>query len=377
LNIAVNTRLLLKNQMEGIGRFTFEIFSRLTKNNPEHHFYFFFDRPFHPDFIFSENVTPIVIYPPARHPFLIHFWYNTSVPYYLKKYNIDVFISPDGIGTLMDNIKQILVIHDLNFYHYPKHLPFLYSWYYRYFTPKFIACSNRLVAVSQFTKSDIQKMLPQAINIPIDVVPNAVDTCFIPSKNQQLKDNIRRKYANGSSYFLYVGSINPRKNVLNLVKAFCLFKQQTHSDMKLLIVGKNRWSRGFISKELQESPFKKEVVFLDSIDDNELILIYQSAFCFCYLSIFEGFGIPILEAMSCGVPVITSNVTAIPEIAGDAACLVNPFSIEEIANALQKMCSDNDFYQSLSLRGIDRAQMFSWDVAADKFWQSIIKMNLD
>ena len=137
MKIAINCRLLLKNKLEGIGWYSFEIVSRIVKNHPEHDFYFLFDRPFHPDFVFAKNVKPIVLSPQARHPFLWYLWFEFSVSKFLKKNNIDLFFSPDGYLSLNTNVKTLLTIHDLNFEHFPEQLPFLTRKYYQYFTPKF------------------------------------------------------------------------------------------------------------------------------------------------------------------------------------------------------------------------------------------------
>jgi hypothetical protein len=133
LNIAVNTRLLLKNKLEGIGWFTYETLKRITQNHPEHEFYFIFDRPYHTDFIFSANVRPIVIGPQARHPFLFYWWFEKSIPKILKQINADLFISPDGFLSLSTNVKSIAVFHDINYMHHPKDFPFLVRHYYQYF----------------------------------------------------------------------------------------------------------------------------------------------------------------------------------------------------------------------------------------------------
>lgn len=175
MRIAVNTRFLLPYQLEGIGIYTQEIFKRVVKQMPEHDFYFLFDRPFSDEFIFAKNVTPIVVSPPARHPFLWYWWFEKSIPKILKKHQIDLFISPDGYCSLSTDIPQILTIHDLGFEHFPEHTPFLVRNYYRYFTPKFCAKASKILAVSEFTKNDI--VAKYGIDkSKIDVVYNGFDS---------------------------------------------------------------------------------------------------------------------------------------------------------------------------------------------------------
>ena len=155
--IDINCRLLLKNKLEGICWYTFEIVKQLVQQHPEHEFYFLFDRSFHPDFVFAKNVTPIILSPQSRHPFLWYLWFEFSVPKFLKKNNIDLFFSPDGYLSLNTNVKTLLTIHDLNFEHFPEQLPFLTRKYYQYFTPKFCKKADAIITVSQQSKKDIVK----------------------------------------------------------------------------------------------------------------------------------------------------------------------------------------------------------------------------
>ena len=137
MNIAVNTRVLLKNRLEGIGWFTFETMKRIAQWHPEHKFYFIFDRPYDPEFIFSDNIEPIVISPQARHPVLFYYWFEKSIPKVLNQIKADAFISPDGYLSLNTNINSLAVIHDISFMHNPKDFPFGIRNYYQYFFPRF------------------------------------------------------------------------------------------------------------------------------------------------------------------------------------------------------------------------------------------------
>ena len=133
MNIAVNTRVLLKNKLEGIGWFTYETMKRITTNHPEHNFYFIFDRPYSSEFVFSNNVKPIIIGPQARHPVLFYYWFEKSIPKILNQINADIFISPDGFLSLRSQVKCIAVIHDISFMHNPHNFPFGIRNYYQYF----------------------------------------------------------------------------------------------------------------------------------------------------------------------------------------------------------------------------------------------------
>ena len=163
--IAVNTRFLLHNNLEGIGRFTYEILSRITRLHPEHQFIFFFDRKHNSEFIFSDNVTAVELFPPARHPFLFYWWFEFSISAALKKYKPTVFLSTDGFLCLDTKVPSVAVFHDLAFIHYPEGLSFFEKKYYTYFFPKFAKKAKRIIAVSNYTKSDIIKQYAIEFNV--------------------------------------------------------------------------------------------------------------------------------------------------------------------------------------------------------------------
>ena len=151
MRIAVNTRLLLKDKLEGIGWYTYETLSRIVKSHPEHEFYFLFDRPYSKEFIFEKNVHPVVISPPTRHPILWYIWFEWRIPKILRKINADVFLSPDGFLSLKSNIPSIAVIHDINFKHHPKNLKFIHRIFYNYFFKKYAKKASRIVTVSNYS----------------------------------------------------------------------------------------------------------------------------------------------------------------------------------------------------------------------------------
>lgn len=369
MEIVVNTRLLLKNRLEGIGWFSYETLKRLTSNHPEHHFVFIFDRDFDEDFIFSDNVTPLILSPQARHPVLFYWWFEHSVASFLNKYKPDLFLSPDGYLSLNSDVKQLAVIHDLNFEHYPNDLPFLVRKYYHHFFPKFARKASRIATVSEFSKNDIVKQY----NIPpqkIDVVYNGCNSLFQPL-TAEAKQKVKEKYSDSCEYFLFVGALHPRKNISRLFMAFDKFKQAQVSDVKLLIVGEKYYWTSEIKRTYLNMQFKKDVVFTGHLSTEGLTGVTGAALALTYVPYFEGFGIPILEAMNCDVPVITSNVTSMPEIAADAALLVDPFSVDAIAEAMLKLKADENLRHILIEKGRRRKLDFSWDKTADALWQSI------
>ncbi len=371
MKIAVNTRLLLKNRLEGIGWFSYETLLRITKNHPEHTFYFIFDRPYHNDFIFEKNVIPVVLSPQARHPILFIIWFEISVARFLRKIKPDVFLSPDGYLSLFAKTPSLPVIHDINFEHYPKDLPWIIEKYYRYFFPRFAKKAKRIATVSEFSKQDIIQHYNIDASI-IDVVYNGFNPVFEPKSEEENKKT-RLTYTDGKPFFVFVGALLPRKNLQNLFLAFEKFKKQTQSEAKLVIVGEKKWWTPSIEQAYSFVSDKKSVVFTGRLNPKELNHVLSASIALTYVSYFEGFGIPILEAYQCGTCVITSNVTSMPEVAGIGALLIDPFSVDQIADAMGMLESDTQLRDSLIRNSKNQLVKFSWDKTADNLWQSIEK----
>lgn len=371
MKIAVNTRLLLKGKIEGIGWFTLEHFSRMAVNHPEHEFHFLFDRPFSPEFVFAKNVFPHVIGPPARHPILFRIWYDYSVPRILKKIGANIFISPDMMCSLRTAIPQIVVLHDLNFEHHPKDLPGHISRYLRKYSPRFAAKAKAIITVSDFSKMDIVKSY--GIDpAKLEVIHNGVGNWFHPVSEDE-KTETKKKLTGGCPYFVFVSSLHPRKNLHRLLPAFDLFKVNSRSDMKLVVVGEKFWNYKELDDVYRAMQFRDDVIFVGRLEPQELNDTIGAAWASVYISYYEGFGLPVLESFQCGVPVITSSKTSLPEVAGDAALLVDPFSITDISSALYKIWNDPMLKSDLIAKGHARVKDFSWDKAAAKFWEVILK----
>jgi len=369
MNIAVNTRFLLKDRLEGIGWFTFETLKRMTTQHPEHQFFFFFDRPYDPQFVFGDNVTPVVINPPARHPILWYLWFEHFVPKALARCNADVFLSTDGFLSLRAEVPSVLVVHDIAFEHYPEHIDFMTRKYYQKFTPQYVRKATKVATVSEYSRQDIVRNY----NISpgkIEAVYNGANNRYKPLKPKE-KQQVKARYARGCDYFLFAGAIQPRKNVKNLFLAFDRFKRQHSSKVKLVIAGRKAWNFKEIIEAYESMEFRDEVIFVGHLSAAQLAEVMSSSLGLAYVSLFEGFGIPIIEAMSAGVPVITSKTSSMPEVAGDAALLVNPHSIPEIADAMLRLWQDPELRKVLVKKGHLQRQLFSWDNTADKLWAMV------
>ncbi|MEM6723152.1 MAG: glycosyltransferase family 1 protein [Bacteroidota bacterium] len=346
--------------------------SRIVQQHPEHEFLFFFDRPYDEQFLFADNVQPFNLFPPARHPVLFFAWFEGMVAQQLKRQKADVFLSPDGFCSLRTSTPTLLVIHDISFKHYPKYIPFAERKYYDYFMPRFVKKAQRIATVSEYSKQDIAEHYTVSTD-KIDVVYNGVNPEFSPLSADE-QQTVREKFEDGNPFFLYVGSVHPRKNVGRLIQAFDRFKATSGSPIQLLLGGRMAWQTTEVEQIYSASPYRSDIHFLGRLSESDLIRLTASAFALTFVSILEGFGIPILEAMQCDAPVITSNITSMPEVAGDAAILVDPFSVDDIAEGMLKLWNEESLRKELILKGRDRLNAFSWDQTADRLWTSLIRI---
>ena len=367
--IAVNTRLLQKEKLEGIGYFTRETLLRITRNHPDHQFIFIFDRPYDEEFIFSDNITPIVVPPATRHPLLWYIWFQFQIPRILKKYKVDLFLSPDGYLSLNTNVKQLAVIHDINFAHRPKDLPWLTAKYYNYFFPKFSRKAKRLATVSYFSKEDIVRTYELDPD-KIDVVYNGVNTLYTPTNSDE-QIATREEYADGHPYFLYVGSLHPRKNICGLLRAYDAFRTTVEKPIKLLITGNAMFKTGDIIQTYEGMRYKDDVIFTGRLSTEDLHQVLGAALSLTFVPYFEGFGIPVIEGMSAGIPVICSNTTSLPEVGGDAVLYSDPYVLSQIKDAMVRVAEDGDLRTELIAKGHAQQQKFSWDKTAEQLWGSI------
>lgn len=376
MTIAVNTRFLLSDYLEGYGYFIHETFKRIVASHPEHQFIFIFDRPFRKDFVFGKNVIPVLTGPAARHPLLWKFWFDVRVPAVLKKHKADVFVSCDGFCSLSTKVPQCLVVHDLAFLHYPSfnkksHLSFL-----KKYTPKFLQKAGSVATVSEFSKSDIIKQYhiteTKSDSYRIDVVFSAAKNIFQPVSEGE-KQETKNKYTGGKEYFLYAGAIHPRKNLMNLLKAFSVFKKRLQSNMKLVIAGRLAWKYDSFTENLKTYKYRDDVVMTGYVEESELEKLMGSSYALVYPSLFEGFGVPPLEAMQCHVPVITSAGTSMQETLKDAALYANPANHEDIADKMMMLYKDEMLRKNLIEKGKEAVKEYNWDRTADLLWQSIMK----
>lgn len=371
MRIAVNTRLLLHDRLDGIGWFTAETARRMVLAHPEHEFFFFFDRKPHPEFLFADNVTPVVLCPQARHPVLWHLYFEWSTQIALKRYKIDLYLSPDGMMPLNPKVPTLNVIHDLNFEHASGNLKASHQRYMSHYFPLFARNATRLATVSSYSKKDIA----ETYGIPaekIDVVYDGAHSNYRPHSDNE-KEAIRRRFTDGHPFVIFISTILKRKNLANLLLAFDKVKEDKgNEDLKLVVVGSRVWWQDELESAWNGMKHQSDVIFPGRVEPNDLSALLSAAEMLVYPSYFEGFGIPILEAMYAETAVIASRTTSMPEVGGDAVLYIDPSDIDDIAHAISRL-RDKTLRQEFIEKGRLQRQKFSWEITANLLWDSMMK----
>jgi len=359
INIGINAWVLRNKNYDGIGFFTIYTIKELCKNSPEWNFFVFVDWNYNETF-FNEfkNCKVVKVFPPLRHPILYVLVLEILIPIILMLFKIDRFVGMDGMLSLISKTKQIPVIYDLNYYHYPENLPFKNRVFYNIFFKKYAKKANEIITISEFSKSDINNTY-KIENSKIHVVYCGVNTEFKKIDSDE-QNSIRTRYTGGNDYFTSLGSIHPRKNILNLLKAYHLFKTQTTSNTKLVLIGKFLWNNQILIDEIDKMHLRENVIFTGRLNDEETQKVLGSSKGLIFISIFEGFGIPLLEAFNADVPVICSNTTSLKEISGEAALKVDPLNIQEIASAIKELDENEQLRLELSKKGQIEKMKYNW-----------------
>jgi glycosyltransferase involved in cell wall biosynthesis len=367
MRIAVNARHLMKDRLEGIGTVTNEIMQRIARNHPEDEFDYYFDRKTDPGFIHGQNVKGHIFFPPTRLPLLIRYWFNYPVKRHLKKNKHDVFFSPDGFLPIGLPVPKVSIVHDIAFLRNPLHVTPRIRRFYEKWMPLYIREADHIITVSAFSK----KELMAGYNLSeekISVVYNGVSRGFHPIHENE-KTEVREKYFNGHPFFIYLGAIHPRKNILTLVRAFELFKANTSSEHVLVIAGRPSWYTREVFKAVHESQVRDEIHMMGFVEADAAKKMIASAEALVYPSRYEGFGLPVVEAMASGTAVICSNVASLPEVAGEGALYFDPGNIDELATHLVSITMDRLMKEKLIAEGKERIKKFSWDSAAGEVYK--------
>lgn len=357
--------------MEGIGIVNYHIVKRLASWHPQDVFDCYFDR--NPDHkLFQEsNIHLHHFPPPTRLPILVRGWLNYPVRWHMQLKKSDVFYSPDGFVPMGMDIPKVSVVHDIAFVRYPEFLPARNRKFYDKWMHKFIQETDHIITVSEYSKKEIIEVYGVDAN-KVTVIYNGSPDEYHPLEDKQ-KIESRNKFSGGKPYFVNVGAIHPRKNILTLLKAFQLFKENSSSGAQLVLAGRPSWNTEDFFEALEQHPYKSEIHLPGYVPTSEINNLIGGAIAMIYPSWYEGFGLPVLEAMASHVPVISSNTSSLPEVAGDAGILVSPYDPEAFAVAMASIESDESLRINLIQAGREQLSRFSWDEAARQTY-SVLEM---
>ncbi|NUM36247.1 MAG: glycosyltransferase family 4 protein [Candidatus Brocadiae bacterium] len=374
MKIALETQHACRKKNAGVGKYTWNIIKNLLEMESPHEyemhlFDFMFLEKSHRKLLDSFGtqkrvwkVCPFLHYGMiARYPGLYNFCsYNSLFHSHADVYHFFNFIIPKKIAG-----KTIATIHDSCFFRYPEMLS---KTNYSIFKDNLLrSCryTDLITTVSEYSKKEIVEFL-QIPESKVCVIPAGVDrNIFYPKKDSHTKERIQKKYKIPGDFVLYLGTLEPRKNIPFLLKCFHAVIQK-EKNLFLVLAGQKGWQYEKIEECLQHLGLQNRTIFPGYIQQEDIVSLYSSATIFLFPSLYEGFGIPPLEAMACGTPVIASNASSLPEILGDAAILVSPDNIQEMEFQIQRLLSDSSLRNQYSEKGLQQSKKFSWKESAKK-----------
>ncbi len=290
---------------------------------------------------------------------------NMLVSQAVRRYQLDVIHDPNGIAPFLGpamGARRIVTVHDMFAYVYPETHNHLDNWRYYWHLPFAARRADTVITVSDCSRQDIMRYFGLSAE-RVAVIGEGIDPRFEPITDRDEHQAVFARYAIRQPYLLYVGGINARKNIARLFEAFATVKPH-YPDLTLVIGGKRQWQTKEIYETFRRLQLEEHVQFTGYVADEDLPALYSAAQAFLFPSLYEGFGLPPLEAMACGTPVITSNVSSLPEVVGDAALLVDPYNVQSMVSALYQVLENPRLVAHLRASGIQQAAKFIWETAA-------------
>jgi glycosyltransferase involved in cell wall biosynthesis len=366
MKIAIDVRTVLPNR-SGVGNYVLHLVQNLRQVDPGPIYYFLAQKK---NLSLLGNLAReqnplLTIFSHENHP-LSDFWEHFILPIRLKRMGINVFHGPASLIPFRKNHCGLIVtIHDLVAFLFPETIPLKYGAYMRYLLRQAVKRADKIIAVSYHTKKD----LIQILKVPsekIVVIHEAPSPIFYPYDKKEAQVRLKQRYGITKKFIYHLGNIEPRKNLIVLLEAFTRVCQDLGDEYQLVVSGQKGWLTRSLSHFLINYPAKDQVLFTGYVPMEDIPLFMNGAELFVFPSLYEGFGLPVLEAMSCGTPVISSNRSSIPEIVGLAGVLVDPTDIRELADSIIGLLRNPEEKMRLSQLGKEQSARFSWDEVARK-----------
>lgn len=373
MNIAFDALPLISDRMTGIGWCEAGQTTAMARLHPENNYtYNFFSRK--DDHIKLERLAP---FSENIKPNLVHFSgylyraMSTFVPVPYSMFfgkNADIIHFFNYIAPPKVHGRTVITVHDMVYKAFPETVRGRTKIMLNTGLKQSMKRADIIVTDSEFSKTEIIKYFPQHEN-KIKVVPCGVDLQkFKPCENPERILKVKKSLEIEGDYFLYLGTIEPRKNLERLINAYHIFNQNVKNPPKLVLAGGKGWLYDSIFQRVTDLKLTEQVIFTKYVPSEDMNPLMCGALAFVFPSIYEGFGMPPLEAMACGVPVLSSDSASLPEVTGDCAVICDAYSEESIADGLQRLYSDENLRKNLSIRGLDRAKNFTWDKSAEMLY---------
>ncbi len=361
MRIGIDARLIHYSQA-GIAQYTTHLVKSLAKIDSTNQYYLLQSRKETKPIVEARNFIRRGVWTPSHHSFE-HYILGLEV----ANMGLDVLHSPDFIPPKRNPLarfKTVITVHDLAFLIYPHFLTKKAARYYGQID-RAVRRADHIIAVSKSTKEDIGRFLGVR-DSKVTVIYEAANPVYKPMPKEEAWKKAHKLYPNLSrDFLLFVGTLEPRKNIPTLLEAYKILQDRYKlNEIKLVLAGSPGWLFDEIFQKVQDLNLEKDVLFLGRVPTSALVALYNAALALVHPAHYEGFGLPTLEAMACGTPVVTTNVSSLPEVVGDAAILVSPDDAEEMAVAMWRVISDEGLRDTLSKKGLNRAKAFSWEKAA-------------
>lgn len=298
---------------------------------------------------------------PTQRPEVRILWEQAVAPLALRRQRIEVVHGPVNVAPVVSGLPSVVTVHDLAFLIYPEQYPGAKQRYLNWVTRQSVRRAQRVIAVSEHTRQDILRFYGVE-PARVVTVPNGIDPAMRPVTDEAALASLRAAHGLDRDFVLFVGTLQPRKNLIGLLRAYARIAERVEAP--LVVVGGRGWLDDPVFHEARALGIAERVVFAGYADPASLALWYSAATIFVYPSLYEGFGLPVLEAMACGAPVITSSTSSLPEVAGEAALLVDPTDAAALAVAMERALNDAGLRARLRESGLRRARQFTWERTA-------------
>ncbi len=364
MNIAINT-LAFNRTKTGMGNYIVHLVDEITKLDKTITYIIVVHKATRSFFPYGRSNIRYIVMPSFLRNNLLRLGFEQFLlPILLIFWKVDVYHNPGFSLPLICPAKKIITIADMTFFSHGEYHTFFKKKYFKIMIPWATRTADAVLAISTNTKMDLLNY----VHVPDDKIITTllgVDNTFVAVNYRKAKKYLQERYNISGDYFLFIGMLEPRKNITGLIQAFAKIYGKNPTS-KLVIVGKKGWMYEDIFRMVEKEKLENSVVFTGFIPDKDLPLFYSAALAFVYPSFYEGFGIPVIEAMACGCPVITSNISSLREIAKGAAILVDPKNQEELIAAMDYLITNKKVREELILLGLERAQQFNWKETAVK-----------